>query len=195
MRTDEAIARRSYEDQKLDARREERLLTYRCERIRSTIDQEAKQWRAPGVGEGLTPSDPGLTRLGLVQRTKWERPDLLRRNRTAEPAGLPPASRAVSVLDVEQPLLTSYDQKSGDGGEESDNGDDDPAHQAIAGDAHASADGLATSEAIQARRVFDGIVQPVDGREGRVPDADSVHAEDALSVEIWFSAPAVEGWK
>jgi hypothetical protein len=107
---------------------------------------------------------------------------------------LPPPSHAVSILDVEQPLFASHDQEGGDSGEESDDGDDDPAHQAVADDTDTSADRLAMSKAIRTRRVFDSIVQPVDGREGGIPDADSVHTDDAFcSIEIWFSWRAVQG--
>ena len=66
-------------------------------------------------------------------------------------------------------MFTSYDQEGGDSHEESNDCDNDPAHQAVAGDAgdaHTSTHGLPTLKVIQMRRVFDNIVQLVDGGEG-----------------------------
>jgi len=146
--------------------------------------------RSSSVGEGFAPGHPSAA--SLARGAKGERPGI-GHDRTAEPASLPPASHAVSILDVKEPLLAPDDQKGGDGGEEADDGDDDPAHEAVGRVAHAPAHGLATVELIHARRVFDGVVQPVDGGEGRIPDADSIRAHDAFGIEVRMAGAAEEG--
>jgi hypothetical protein len=36
-------------------------------------------------------------------------------------------------------------------------------------------------------------VQPVDGGEGRIPDADSIRAHDAFGIEVRLAGAAEEG--
>lgn len=148
--------------------------------------------RSSSVRKGIAPRHPGAAR-GLHGGAEGEGPGI-RDIETAEPACLPPPRDAVPVLDVEEPLLAPDDQKSGDGGEETDDGDDDPSNEAIARAAHATAYGLVSPESIHAHRVLDGVVQPVDGRERRIPNADAVRPHDAFGVEVRNSwAVADEG--
>ena len=163
---------------------------YRQKQIGRAANQGLRYLRGPRAREGFAPRDPSAA--SLARGAQSERPSV-RHNRTAEPARLPPPAEAVPVLDVEQPLLAPDDQECGDGGEEPDDRDDDPAHGAIGRVAHASAHGLVTSETIHARRVFDGIVQPIDGREGRIPNANSVGAHDAFGIGVRFSCAAGKG--
>jgi hypothetical protein len=146
--------------------------------------------RSSRVREGFAPGHPSAA--SFARGAKGERPGV-GHGRTAKPASLPPASDAVSILDVEEPLLAPDDQKGGDGGEEADDGDDDPAHEAVGRVAHAPAHGLPTAELIHAHRVFDGVVQPVDGGEGRIPDADSIRAHDAFGIEVGMTGAVEAG--
>lgn len=73
---------------------------------------------------------------GLLGRHRHEGGDARRKhvvvlNRTAEPLRLPQAACAVTLLDIEQPLLAADDHESYNGGEEADQRDGDPSNTPV----------------------------------------------------------------